>query len=126
VKKLVHQFLISSLRTSLVIASHHHILRNLGVTFDSDFNFRKHVSLTCRFCFYHIRDLRHILRYISLSVAKTIATALIDSRLDYCNSLLDNITSKCNVVNPQQSTINYIEDLMLVIRMVIMSVYHSP
>ena len=69
-------------------------VRNLGVTFDSDFNFRKHISLTCRSCFYHIRDLRRIRRYISLSVAKTIATALITSRLDYCNSLLYNIASK--------------------------------
>jgi len=67
---------------------------NLGVTFDSDFYFRKHISLTCRSCFYHIRDLRRIRRYISLSAAETIATALITSRLHYCNSLLYNITSK--------------------------------
>jgi len=69
-------------------------VRNLRVTFDSDFNFRKHISLTCCFCFYHIRDLRRILRYISLSDAKTIATTLITSRLDYGNSLLYNIASK--------------------------------
>ena len=56
-------------------------VRNLGVTFDGDFNFSKHVSLTCRSCFYHIRDLRRILRYIFLSVAKIIAKVLITSRL---------------------------------------------
>ena len=39
-------------------------------------------------------DLRRIRRYMSLSVAQTIATALITSRLDYCNSLLYNIASK--------------------------------
>jgi len=49
-----------------------HYAFNLGVIFDSDFNFRKHISLTCRSHFYHIRDLRRIRRYISLSVAKTI------------------------------------------------------
>jgi len=69
-------------------------LRNLGVTFDSDFNFIKHISLSCLSCFYHIPDLRHIRRYISLSVAKLIATAFITSRLDQCNSLPYNIASK--------------------------------
>ena len=43
---------------------------------------------------YHIRDLRRIRRYISLSFAKTIATALVSSILDYCNSLLHNIAIK--------------------------------
>ena len=33
-------------------------VRNLGFTFDSDFNFIKHISLACRCYFYHIRDLR--------------------------------------------------------------------
>ena len=61
---------------------------NLGVTFDENFNFKKHISKTCRCCFYHIRDLRRIRRFLSLSVAKTIATALVSSRLDYCNSRL--------------------------------------
>ncbi len=59
-----------------------------------NFNFRQHISQTCRCCFYHIRDLRRIRRYMSFSVAKTLATALVSSRLDYCNSLLYNIASK--------------------------------
>ena len=67
---------------------------NLGVTFDENFNFKQHISKTCRCCFYHIRDLRRIRRFISLSVAKTIGTALVGSRLDYCNSLLYNTASK--------------------------------
>ena len=32
--------------------------KNLGVLFDSSLNFWKHISRTCRACFYHIRDLR--------------------------------------------------------------------
>ena len=67
---------------------------NLGVTFDENFNFKQHISKTCRCCFYHIRDFRHIRRFISLSVAKTIATALVSSRLDYCNFLLYNTANK--------------------------------
>ena len=55
---------------------------NLGIAFDKNFNFRQHISQTCRCCFYHIRDIRGIRRYMSLSVAKTIATALVSSKLD--------------------------------------------
>ena len=44
--------------------------------------------------FLPIRDLRRIRRFLSLSVAKTIATALVSSILDYCNSLLYNTASK--------------------------------
>ena len=90
------QHLIHFVRTNLL--SHTITLsdtvRNLGVILYRDVNFRKHISLTCHSYFYHILDLRRIRRYISLSVAKTIATALITSRLDYCNSLLYNIASK--------------------------------
>ena len=67
---------------------------NLRVNFDESFTFKQHISKTCRCCFYHIRDLRRIRRFLSLSVAKTIATALVSSRLDYCNSLLYNIANK--------------------------------
>ena len=69
-------------------------VRNLGVIFDSDLNFRQHISQVCKSCFYHIRDLRRIRRHISISTAKTISTALISSRLDYCNSLLNNIAKR--------------------------------
>ena len=47
-------------------------VRNLGVVFDSDFGFHKHVSNICKSCFYHIRDLRRIRRHIPLFTAKTI------------------------------------------------------
>ena len=71
------------------------IVRNLGfILFDSDFSFHKHVSDICKSCFYHISDLGRIRRHIPLSTAKTISNALISSRLDYCNSLLNNIAKQ--------------------------------
>ena len=57
----------------------------LGVVFDSSLNFRKHISQTCRACFYHIPDLRRIRKSLSLDFAKQIAVALVSSKLDYCN-----------------------------------------
>ena len=52
-------------------------------------HFRQHISQTCRCCFYHIPDLRHIRRHIYFALTKTIATALVRCRLDY--SLNHNI-----------------------------------
>ena len=54
-------------------------------------NFRKHISQTC---FYHIRDLRGIRKSLSLDLAKQIAVALVNSKLDYCNSLFHNMPEK--------------------------------
>ena len=61
----------------------------LGVTFDENFNFKQRISKTCRCCFY----LRRIRRYVSLSVAQTIAITLTSSKFEYCNPL-HNTASK--------------------------------
>ena len=55
----------------------------------------------CNFCFYHKRDLCRIRRHISVTTAKAISTALISSRLDYCNSLLISI-AKIDLAKLQQ------------------------
>ena len=65
--------------------------RNLGVIFDKNFTLRSHISVVCNSCFYHIRDLRRIRRHLDLDSAKVLATALVSSHLDYCNSLLYGI-----------------------------------
>ena len=67
-------------------------VRHLGVVFDSDF--RQRISQVCKSCFYHICDLRRIRCHISIYTAKTISVALISSRFDYCNSLLNNIAKR--------------------------------
>ena len=69
-------------------------VRNLGVVFGSDFNFRQYISQVRKSCFYYIRDLRRIRRHISIFTAKTLSTALINSRLDYCNSLINSIAKR--------------------------------
>ena len=61
--------------------------KNLGVLLDSSLNFRKHISQTCRACFYHIRDLRDL----SLDLAMQIAVALVSSKSDSCSSLFHNM-----------------------------------
>ena len=68
-------------------------VRNLGVIFDSEFNFSSHISAVCKSCYYHMRDLARIRRHLPKSAAITLANALVSSRIDYCNSLLNSVSA---------------------------------
>ena len=63
-------------------------IKNLGVYLDSKLSFDKQVSETCKACYFHIRALRHIRASLTTEASKTIAAAVVASRLDFCNSLL--------------------------------------
>ena len=63
-------------------------IKNLGVHLDSRMSFDKQVSETCKACFFHIRALRHIRASLTTEASKTVAAAIVGSRLDFCNSLL--------------------------------------
>jgi hypothetical protein len=65
--------------------------RNLGIIFDSNMSFSEHISAISKSCFQHIRDLWRIRNTMNLSTTCTIASSLIHSKLDYCNSLLLNL-----------------------------------
>ena len=65
--------------------------KNLGIVFDENFNFRTHINNVCKLSYYHIRDLRRIRKHSDLDQAKCLASALVSSRLDYCNSLLHGV-----------------------------------
>ena len=63
-------------------------ITNLGVHLDSRMSFDKQVSETCKASYFHIRALRHIRSSFTTEACKTVAAAIVGSRLDYCNSLL--------------------------------------
>ena len=63
---------------------------------DSTLSFNKHVTEVARSCRYYIRALRHIRSCLTVDTANQIACAIVDAKLDYCNSLL-NATSKHNL-----------------------------
>jgi len=65
--------------------------RNLGVIFDKNLSVTQHISSISKSCFLNIRDLRRIRNIIDQTTACTIATSLIHSKIDYCNSLLLNL-----------------------------------
>jgi len=54
----------------------------------------KHISSVCKSAYYHIRSLRHIRSAITDDMAKSVASSLVCSRLDYANSLLFGTTQK--------------------------------
>jgi len=68
----------------------------LGVTVDSTLSFDQHVNNVCKAAHYHVRALRRIRRCVSVDDAKAVTTALLSSRLDYCNSVLSG-TSQSNI-----------------------------
>ena len=70
------------------------VARNLGVLFDADLSFKKHISIVIKNCFFYVRDFKRIRRCLTLSASKTLATSLIGSRLDYCNSLFSGLPQK--------------------------------
>jgi len=63
---------------------------------DASLTFEKHVLDVVRGFHFHIRALRHIRPLLTLDAAKTFAVAIVSSRLDYCNSLLQ-ATSAANL-----------------------------
>ena len=71
-------------------------VRNLGVWFDSDFSFSKHVQNVCKSCFIQLREFRNIRQFLTHDAAVSVPNAFVISRLDYCNSLFRNL-SKFNL-----------------------------
>jgi hypothetical protein len=65
--------------------------RNLGILFDSNLSFDAQISSVCKSCNWHIRDLRRVRSSLDFNTARTIASSLTHSKLDYCNSLYFNL-----------------------------------
>ena len=64
-----------------------HTLKSVGVVLDQRLTFHDHVNVV-KSCNYHTRAIRHIRHLLTQSAAQTLVRSLINSRLDYCNSLL--------------------------------------
>ena len=74
----------------------------LGVTFDSGNAFASHITKVCHACYYHLKDFRCIRKFLSVETAALLATSMISSRIDYCNSLLYGV-NKYNVAKLQKT-----------------------
>ncbi|KAK7112250.1 hypothetical protein V1264_011729 [Littorina saxatilis] len=63
-------------------------VKNLGVHLDSNLSMDAHINSLCRTAFLEMRRISQIRHLLSLDATKTLVSAFILSRLDYCNSLL--------------------------------------
>ena len=63
-------------------------LRNLGSMIDENLSMEHQITKTCSTAFYHIRNIRHIRKYLDVKSTETMVHAFITNKLDYCNSLL--------------------------------------
>ena len=65
--------------------------RNLGVMFDSDLSFSRHISNVCSSAFFFIRQLRQLRSSLDFDSAIILANSIVHSKLDYCNSLFSGL-----------------------------------
>ena len=68
-------------------------IKNLGVVLDRTLSLDKHVEAVCKSAHCHIQALQHIRGSFSIDQAKSVACAIIGSRLDYCNGLFYGISA---------------------------------
>ena len=88
----------------------------LGVTLDSSLSLRKYVAYISKSCFFHLRALRHIRHTLNDDAAKTIASSLVGSRLDYANAVLVVTSSK---------NINRLQHIQNTLARIVMKVPHD-
>jgi len=74
---------------SVLLSDH---FKLLGIILDKCLSFDKHVSNVCSISYFHIRALRHIRSFLDLESSKSIACAIVGSRLDYVNSCLSGVS----------------------------------
>ena len=76
-------------------------ITTLGVTADSSLTLSHHTQYLVKSCNFHIRALRHIRHLLTLQDTTALAVSLVQSKLDYCNSLFYN-TSRSNLHSLQR------------------------
>ena len=82
-----------------------HCARNLGFIFHEHLTFSDHITALSKACYCHICQLRCNRPYLDSSTACTIATSIVYSKLDYCNSVAINSRSLNYPVSSRSRTL---------------------
>ena len=83
---------LHSIHTSITIGNAQipfkHSVKNLGFTLDCHLTMNAHVSNIARTCYFELRRLASIRRFLISTATATLVSAFVLSKIDYCNSLL--------------------------------------
>ena len=71
-----------------------HMLKNLGVIFDSNFTLEAHINKLCSNVCYHIRNISKVRAYLSRESTERLVHATVTSRLDRGHILLHGLPRK--------------------------------
>ena len=67
------------------------LVKTLGVTLDSSLSMHQQVTNTCTAAYIELRRISPICQYLTVDATKTLISAFVLSRLDYCNALLSGV-----------------------------------
>ena len=70
-------------------------VRLLGVNLDTFLNFESHINNLVSECFYHLKNIAKIRRYLTDEEAQKLVHAFVSSKLDYTNSILFGLKASC-------------------------------
>jgi hypothetical protein len=68
-------------------------VKNLGVILDNTLSMKQHISSVSRTCYFQLRRIATIRKYLTTDATAKLVTSTILTRLDYCNSLLAGLPS---------------------------------
>ena len=86
-------------------------VKNLGLTFDCHLTMNAHVSNIARTCYFKLRRLASICRFLTSTTTATIVSVFALSRIDYCNLLL--LGSTHDVISHLQQIQDYAARVIL-------------
>ena len=90
-----------------------HSVKNLGFTLDCHLTMNAHVSNIARTCYFVLRRLASIRRFLTSTATATLVSAIVLPRIDYCNSLLFGSTH--DVTSHLQRMQNYV--ILVILRL---------
>ena len=64
------------------------VKKSPGVTFNSYNTFDNYIAKVCHACYYHLRDMQRVHKFLTVDTANLAANTMVSIQLDNCNYLL--------------------------------------